>query len=179
MRAQGSILRQLHAIAVHNVARLPAGRCPQVLAALASLSRAIDAEFPRRSRKQNQTQGPQRIHNVIVGARVWARRYRTSKITSDKQAADLEKLTAAKTVDGRVAAEWIQRIICCAPHTSARALCSAFHLACGSDAVLVSRPSIGKIKDAWVESYVDMTLAAAGRSVAASLAAAAGAGDNS
>ena len=54
---------------------------------------------------------------------------------------------------------------------SGRALASAFHLANGSDGALVSRPSIGKIKDAWADVYTELVLSATGAAVASESAA--------
>ena len=49
--------------------------------------------------------------------------------------------------------ECIQRVICCAPHASA------------------SRPTIGKVKDAWADVYTELVLAATGAAVASESAA--------
>jgi len=53
----------------------------------------------------------------------------------------------------RSSEEWIVRVLLCAPRTSARSLADAFHLAAGSDSNLISRPSIGNIRNAWVDMY--------------------------
>ena len=82
-----------------------------------------------------------------------------------KKCQALEKEVAthrsAKTVGGRVSREWIVRVFLAAPHTSGRALAEAFRVVAGFDECTVSRPTIGKIRDAWVEMYISMVFGAA------------------
>ena len=59
-----------------------------------------------------------------------------------------------------------------APHSSARALSQSFHLAVGADATLVSRPSIGKIKCAFLEMYQEVVYADAQKFLASVVEAA-------
>jgi len=74
---------------------------------------------------------------------------------------ELATYKSAKTVGGRVSQEWILRVFLATPHTSGRALAQAFHLVAGFDEGTVSRPTVGKIRDAWVEMYMPMVFAAA------------------
>ena len=87
-------------------------------------------------------------------------------------------LKSSRLADGRITEEWIQRVVCCAPHASARALTKAFNLAVGSDAPLVARPSIGKVRDAWVDIYKERIMAATGAAIAGERAATGAAGRN-
>ena len=74
----------------------------------------------------------------------------------------LKRHECAKTYDGRVTEEWIQRIICCSPHTSGRALADTLGFAIGSDKSVLSRWSIARVKAAWVKMYTNMVEAATG-----------------
>jgi len=87
----------------------------------------------------------------------------------------LKRHECAKTYDGRVTEEWIQRIICCSPHTSGRALADTLGFAIGSDKSVLSRWSIARVKAAWVKMYTNMVEAATGAWVK-SVRAATGAG---
>jgi len=73
-----------------------------------------------------------------------------------KLRAELQRHTSTKTVGGRVSQEWLMRVFLAAPHASARALAHSFRAVAGTDDCTVSRPTISKIKDAWVELYKDM-----------------------
>ena len=68
------------------------------------------------------------------------------------------------------------RVFLAAPHTSGNALAHSFRVVAGFDKSTVSRPTIGKIRDAWVEMFVPMVFAAARSCVDAHLASAQRAG---
>ena len=167
-RSHGFRLYQLHAAAVGVLARAPPGRYPNVAAAVAALGAAIAAEFPKRRGKERRRslKGASKFYDPADAARIYRRRGYRLKAERDRMAADLAKHVTARSQDGRLSEEWIQRVICCAPHASARSLASAFHLANGRDAALLSRPSIGKIKDVWADVYAKLVLTATGAAVA-------------
>ena len=160
----------LQKLALEAAAEHPEG-CPRVRAALDALQAATLAEL----RPDRKRCGRGRLHRG-VGARlrgrplhvtsVWRQRaYRLGKeVASLRQA--LAKHEAAKATGGRVAEEWLLRVITCAPHTSARALEEGFRLATGTDACTISRKSMGSIKSAWIEMYRDMEIARAHRLIA-------------
>ena len=81
----------------------------------------------------------------------------------------LQSHTATKTSTGRLTKEWIMRVCLASPHSSTRALADSFHLVAGLDGTTVSRPSIGKIKAAWVEMYVRLVKKKTNETVAAHL----------
>ena len=58
--------------------------------------------------------------------------------------------------NGRIADAWVVRTFLANPHVTGRALAETFHLAAGTDATVVGRTSIKKIKDTWVEMYKEM-----------------------
>jgi hypothetical protein len=71
---------------------------------------------------------------------------------------ELQKHTSSKAVGGVVSEEWLLRVILTAPHVSGRALAEAFHLVVGSDANMISRESIGKVRSAFVEMWKALIL---------------------
>ena len=82
---------------------------------------------------------------------------------------ELQRHTETKTASRRLTKEWILRVFLASPHASGRALADSFHLIAGIDATTVSRPSIAKIKAAWVEMFVKMVKSKANDTVAAHL----------
>ena len=69
---------------------------------------------------------------------------------------ELARHTESKQAGGRVAQEWIARVVACAPHSSARALEQALHLGAGSDTTIISRWSVGNVRSAWCEMHEAM-----------------------
>ena len=92
---------------------------------------------------------------------------RCFKLTKEntKLKAELARHTEAKTCGGRIAEEWINRVICCAPHCFSRSLVESLHLATGHDSTRVSRWSVNGIRAYWVEVYKRMVFEACSRTV--------------
>ena len=143
-----------------NTDTVPSGMYPRTAAALDELQQALASEFAESLRPRPTRQG------FVSKDASYSRLYMKIRRGRDKvEVGALEKELAtyksAKTVGGRVSQEWIMRVMLAAPHTSGRALAHAFNVVAGFDEGTVSRPTIGKIKDAWVEMYIPMVLAAA------------------
>ena len=79
------------------------------------------------------------------------------------------RLTQTKVPGGFVSQEWILilRVVMWAPTTSGRALAASFPMALGIDGNAISRVSISRIKDAFLEMWSDMNHAALRRFVSA------------
>ena len=97
--------------------------------------------------------------------------YRAKKKVKTLEA-EVHRHISSKTVGGRVSREWLLRVFLAAPHSSARALAHSFRAVAGTDDCTVSRPTISKIKDAWVEMYVEMVHKSARNAVEAHIASA-------
>jgi len=145
-------------------------RYPKIEAALTALRMAIEVELPK-TEPPTRKSTPRRLRMIQDGGRLWRQRYLRLEKRYAELSTKMKCVDSAKTYDGRLSEEWIQRIICCCPHTSGRALAQTFGLAEGSDKSLVSRWSIPRVKAAWVEMYTEMVAAATGACVASERAA--------
>ena len=94
-----------------------------------------------------------RRHSVLekIKKRLTRERARVTALQNE-----LAKYKSPKAIGGRVSTAWILRVFLAAPHVSGRALADSFRVAAGFDSTTVSRPSILKIKAAWVEMYTRM-----------------------
>ena len=106
---------------------------------------------------------------VMMGARTMQTQLQYMKRRIKALEGQIQIHTATKTSTGRLTKEWILRVFLASPHTSARSLADSFHLVAGLDATTVSRPSIGKIKAAWVDMFVRMVKSKCSDTVAAHL----------
>ena len=147
--------------------------------AIAQLRETVDAELKtRRNRckpaevasenvrgqKRNLAAGPSRKH--------YQRSLRL-KTENDQLRAKLAKQTTAKTCgENKISPEWIVKIFLSEPGQNARGLTKAFRDIVGLDANTVSRPTIDKVRGAWVEFYKKIMMKLAADRVAATLAAA-------
>ncbi len=172
-----SFVRCARALCVRSLRLLSEQRepHPRCAAAVEELKAALLEEFGtshRRRRRRAQLGKGVRIRGSHVDqCKVWRQRATRLKKDNERLGKELARHTAAKAAGGRVAEEWILRVITCAPHTSARALSNAMHLAAGTDLQTVSRPTIGAIKSAWVEMHQNMVLARCRAHILQSLAA--------
>ena len=136
-------------------------RYPRIAQALRPLKDAVAAELPPQTRCARRRSSPRRAYGVTADA--WRKRTERLKEKCAKLEASLDSMQRARGVDGRISEEWITRIICASPHTSARALVESLTAALAVDRGVISRWSISKIKAAWVEMYTEMVGAATGR----------------
>ena len=119
---------------------------PKSSACLEDLQTALQEEFNMSFRFKRQSDSHKALRNKLC--------YLRKKVTNLEAEVDTYKKT--KTSKYRVAKEWILRVFLAAPHASGRALAESFHLVAGFDSTTVSRPTIGVIKAAWVEMYINM-----------------------
>ena len=126
--------------------------CPMTKAALGDLQRSVEVEFATDVAARGAATGD--------GATPRARRYyfATRRLTAkvEKLQEELAILKEGAKKNGRIADEWVVRTFIANPHVTGRALAETIHLAAGTDATVVGRTSIKKIKDAWVEMYKEM-----------------------
>jgi len=133
-----------------------AGRYPRTEAALKVLADALQLEFPRKPSSRKRRGGD----TDAKSKRSYMQCYRLKKQMKELQEENT-KLTDSKSIGGRLSQEWIVRVCLACPHASRRALAHSFSMICGVDGNVVSRPSIGKVKDAFCQMYMRMTLQAA------------------
>ena len=138
-------------------ALIAADKYPRTAAALDELQNAVGAEFKRYFRKRMATFRTKQ--NKIA--------YLNRKVSALQR--QVRSHTETKTLARSLTTDWILKVILASPHTSGRSLAESFHLVAGFDRTTVSRPSIGKIKAAWVEMYLSMVKSKIRDTVAAHL----------
>jgi hypothetical protein len=146
------------------------GAFPATADALRQLEAALCSEFaPRHRLRIRATRG---IENSGIGRgnytakfKMYAQRWRRALKNLSFAKTQLAKHEQFKSIGGRVSQEWLLRVILAAPHASGRALAQSFRDIAGVDYNTVSRFSIGRIKDAWVEMYKRMKLQAVAKVV--------------
>ena len=121
-----------------------ADRHPLTFEALAQLQDAVTREFP--FILQRTPICVKRLRNKI--------NYLSKKVEALQS--QLDSLTSTKNSLGHLTNDWILKVILASPHASGRALADSFRLVAGFDSNVVSRPSIAKIKAAWVEMFLKM-----------------------
>ena len=94
----------------------------------------------------------------------------------DALAEQLRAHTSAKAPGGSISQEWLLRVFLSMPGSSSRSLAQSFLDCVGSDVNTVSRTSIGRVRDAWVELYKPMVLKVAANLVGFTMASAAATG---
>ena len=151
------LLRNLSELVATVRALIVADKYPRTVAALDELQNAVGDEFKRYFRKRMATF-----------------RTKQNKIAYlQKKVKELERQvrshTETKTLTRCLTTDWILKVMLASPHTSGRSLADSFHLVAGFDGTTVSRPSIGKIKAAWVEMYLSMVKSKIRDTVAAQL----------
>ena len=129
---------------------------PKSAKALDELQRAMDTELNhdrmRRRRMQIVMKDKERSK---YRSKLW--RLRAQVASLEREAAIHKSAKARGGHRGRVLSqEWTVRVFLAAPLTTGRALSESFRLVAGFDENLVSRTTIGKIRDAWVEMYIRM-----------------------
>ena len=130
-----------------------AGRYPRTEAALKVLGDALQLEFPRKASSRQKRGG----NLGLKYQRTYQQAYRLRK-ENKKLKEENTKLRNSKSFGGRLSQEWILRVFLACPHASRRALAHSFSMICSVDGNVVSRPSIGKVKDAFCQMYMRMTL---------------------
>ena len=138
--------------------------------ALQQLKEAVAEDIKDRTLRQLPRLRPRRSMPIVKEVKRWQQRYRRAEARILKLKTELSKHIESKT-NNRIDEEWIVRVITCAPHQSARSLADAFALAAGSDANMISRPSIRTTKDAWLEMYSIMVVKHIGLKIASHMAA--------
>ena len=138
--------------------------------ALQQLKEAVAEDIKDRTLRQLPRLRPRRSMPIVKEVKRWQQRYRRAEARILKLKTELSKHIESKT-NNRIDEEWIVRVITCAPHQSARSLADAFALAAGSDANMISRPSIRTTKDAWLEMYSIMVVKHIGVKLASHMAA--------
>ena len=134
---------------------------PRCLKSINDLREALKDEFgivSNRRGKWARYRGGKKRHmwsHVPIRTQIqsWRQRYHRVCRKNKQLREQLAKHTDSKTLGGRVAEDWICRVIACAPHVSSRALQDTLHLATGADATAVSRFSVRGIRAAWLEMY--------------------------
>ena len=134
---------------------------PRTAAALRELECAMLAEASDKTRQHTS-----RLRKA------WRNKvnYLNNKISSLKS--KLAAFTLHHTSTGRVTQDWILKVFLASPHASGRALADSFRLVAGFDSNAggaTSRPSIAKIKAAWVEMFVPMVKASVRDNISAGL----------
>ena len=89
---------------------------------------------------------------------MYAQRWRRAEKQLAIVKGNLAKHEQYKSKDGRINQEWIMRVILASPICSSRSLAQSFRDVMGVDSNTVSRFSIQRIKDAFVEMYKEMVL---------------------
>ena len=118
-RSHGYKLAQLHKAASAVLARAPTWRYCNIRTAVAALGTAIAAEFPKRHRERGVgVRRATKFYDPRDAARIYRRRNVVLKAERHRLAAELAKHKSARSQDGMLSEEWIQRVICCVPHTS-------------------------------------------------------------
>ena len=142
---------------------------PRTADALRHLRQAIDAELgspidgqPQAAPKRKRTSQSRKHYHR-------ARRLQIANVSLRKQIAIHSDFKAGGNL---LSPEMIVRIFLSLPSSNARGLATSFRDVLGFDTNTVSRPSIGKVRDAWVEFYKAMVLKVAGERVVADVAAA-------
>ena len=140
--------------------------CPKTTEALQSLRAAVEEEMPvRRTMHAVATLPTRKRKRVYVrcvdrpGSRERKHEQRARRLAGDneKLRAKLASHTAAKAGEHNcVAPDWMVRVFLSTPSANARGLSKAFTEVVGMDAPTISRQSISRIRDAWVEMYKPM-----------------------
>ena len=143
-----------------NLAGFP-GEYPNCNNAVAQLEQAMRAELPhsRWAARSRRTLAHKRE------ARKLQQRARRLQKKCDDLKAKLEAATGAQRVQKHLRTEWLVRVCPAAPTVSMRSLERSFRDACGSERTVVSRTSISKIRDAFVEVTRDMVTEKASETV--------------
>ena len=139
--------------------------CPKTTEALQSLRAAVEEEMPVRRTKHAVATLPTRKRKRAYvrcvdtpGNRERKHEQRARRLAGDneKLRAKLASHTAAKAGGHFVAPDWMVRVFLSTPSANARGLAKAFTEVVGMDAPTISRQSISRIRDAWVEMYKPM-----------------------
>ena len=120
---------------------------PLTKAALDQFECALKAEAPERRKGFKRRRGPEERRAIRI-LKQKARRL-ASKCSELKS--KVEAATGAKGLRRQVETDWLVRVALAAPLASARSLTAAFRDVCDVDENIVSRPTIGKIKDVFSE----------------------------
>ena len=148
---------------------------PKTAAALCVLQTAIDEEAALGIRQGKTASNKRRRQQCQPQAAASSRKhyFRAVRLQARLKILQTDYDLVMKTKeDGNVTSqECILRVILAAPALSARGFAQSFRDVVGCDGNTVSRLTIGKIKDAWVEMYKRMVLAVGAKHVALAFSA--------
>lgn len=139
---------------------------PQTADAMRRLRAAIDAEVPRGRGLKRPAEGRS------VSSRKHYLRARRLKTETDKLRAEIANHTKSKANGYQITPDWILRIFLAMPAASSRGMEHCFRDVVGADGNLLSRRTIGRVRDAWVELYKSMVLKVGADRVAGAIGAA-------
>ena len=139
---------------------------PQTADALRRLREAIDAEVPRGRGLKRPAEGRS------VSSRKHYLRARRLKTETDKLRAEIANHTKSKATGYQITPDWLLRIFLAMPAAGSRGMEHCFRDVVGADGNLLSRRTIGRVRDAWVELYKSMVLKVGADRVAGAIGAA-------
>ena len=149
-----------------------AGEFPLTKAALDQFENALKQETPERRKGFKRRRGPEEIK----ASRTLKQKFRRLQSKCNALKSQVEAATGAKGLRRQLCTDWLVRVALAAPLASARSLTTAFRDVCDVDEQIVSRATIGKIKDAFVEVVKTMMVKYLAGLACASEAAAAATG---
>ena len=139
---------------------------PHTVEAMRRLQTALDLEFPAAAR------GVKRRLRLYEPRKHYQRALRLKKANTALRE-QLAKVTESKSKNSNfLSPEWLLRVFLSMPAVSARGMAHSFRDVVGSDFNTVSRTSIGKVRDVWVEMYKPMVLKVAADRAAVAIGAA-------
>ena len=161
---------------------------PKTSAAILSLCEALDSELRTRRRRlsaESRRAKPAEVASTLVRgekrrlapnpSRKHYQRSLRLKRENDQLRTKLAKQTTARAYgENKISPEWIVKIFLSEPGQNARGLTKAFRDIIGLDANTVSRPTIDKVRGAWVELYKNIMMKLAADRMATTLAMATG-----
>ena len=153
---------------------------PKTTGALQSLREAVNEEMPvKRRRIALDNPGSRKRKSPGTLAEVTSRRHyqkmrRVEKINKELLI-KIASHTAARTAHTKhnyIAPDWLVRVFLSTPSSNSRGLEKSFREVVGMDAPSISRRSMSRVRDTWVEFYVPMVLKVAADRLAAAMAGA-------
>ena len=130
------------------------GEFPLTKAALDQFESALKQETPERRKGFKRRRGPEERK----ASRTLNQNVRRLLTKNNALSSSLEATTGAKRSRRQICIEWLVRVAFATPLASARSLTTAFRDVCDVDEHIVSRATISKIKDVFVEVLKSMML---------------------
>ena len=148
---------------------------PKTTAALSALRLAMREEMPRQRERPTQRSKRKSEPTATEGSsRKHYYKCRRLEKANTELLAKVASFTAAKSREGRsmIALDWLARVFLSTPGPSSRSFEMAFRDAVGMDAPTISRRSMHRIRDAWVELFKPMVYKIAAARLEVAVAAA-------